>query len=105
MVVSFKESTRFHVFLLSQNASPPLYKEHQTSTTFFMFLQSTPHIQTTILLLLVLLDATKAQTTSFVTTYEVFLLFKWSFKPTFKLSMITWFSFSFHRSQKYFETF
>jgi hypothetical protein len=86
----------------SQNASPPLSKEHQI--VFFMFLQSTPNTQTTLMLLLVLLDAAKAQK-YFVATYEVFLLLKWSFKPTFRLFMITWFSFSFHGSHKHFKTF
>jgi hypothetical protein len=105
IVVSHKTSTRYPVLFCSQNASPLLSKACRLLVVLLMFLQSTPKLWTTCLLLLVLLDVAKTQTLSLTMTMdEDFWPPKWFVKPHFRFSMTPWFSFNFFKSCKYFGT-
>jgi hypothetical protein len=93
-VVSHKTSIYFHVLLYSQNASSLLFKVCHLSISLLMFLRSTPKIQITCLLLLVLSYVVKAQIISLAMTMdENFRPLKWLVKPHFKFSTTPWFFF------------
>jgi hypothetical protein len=102
IATSYKASIHFPVLLCSQNSSPLLFKVCHLLISLLMFLQSTPKIQITCLLLLVLSYVAQARTISLaITMDENFRPFKWFVKPHFKFSITPCFSFNLFRSHKY----
>ncbi len=101
MITSPKQSPCFPLLFLNQNTSLLISRKCHLSIIFFMFLQT----QATCLLLQFLAEVAKVKIISLAMTMGmIFWPFKWSNKPNFKLSTITWFCLDFPKLHNYLKT-